>query len=136
VAEPLEAEAHNVHAASMHFVLRWEKVLLVLTCKYVPWDIPTHVTYGVMNSAWARIKIFLATSAMVAMLFWQEAAIRQGRLDRDGGRFIICFSSVIGMYSIAILPWQSAKSARAVSFQLPYFLPQLITCMIAVTIFT
>eukprot|EP00048_Salpingoeca_helianthica_P008371 m.121803 g.121803 ORF g.121803 m.121803 type:complete len:179 (+) comp14585_c7_seq2:1075-1611(+) len=63
----------------------WDKVLLVSTLKVAPWNIPQYAGFGTMNSAWGRMKIFIATSAMILMLIYSEEAIKQGRAARDGG---------------------------------------------------
>ena len=75
----------------MHFVTRGDKVILILSLKFSPWHIPTHVTYGTMNSAWARMKILVATISMTAMYLLIDAAIDHSRQANLSGSKLFFF---------------------------------------------
>lgn len=73
---------NSTHA--LHFVTTSDKVLLTVSMKYLPWNTPSHVTFGTMNSAWGRVKIMVATATMAVMLMLCENFIVEGRAARDG----------------------------------------------------
>lgn len=76
-------ESVNSRITAMHYVTPRDRVLLVITGKCRPGNVPEHVNFGTMNSAWTRMRLGLATAAMGFMLYYSDVAINMGRAERE-----------------------------------------------------
>eukprot|EP00051_Salpingoeca_urceolata_P016154 m.213239 g.213239 ORF g.213239 m.213239 type:complete len:248 (+) comp18602_c0_seq5:203-946(+) len=77
--------AWSDHATTQVHLAARDKLLLVVTFMFPPNAIPDSVGHGTLNMAWGRIRIAIATLAMLVMLGYSEHAIRLGRVARDSG---------------------------------------------------